>query len=483
MNNKTIKYVKLFGSTNIGRDFFCFIDTFKIIFSKNKIFPYKFKNVLYKMELREYEMFISQEDLDNINDYTFKHSQLTNKLLSEFKKNEAKFKIFWEHDKIFSSKKYYKKSLALLNLAGGYMLATFPDFYCKVEDYCLNNIKKYVDSSKANEVFQIMTSSTTATTLMNKDRDYIKLLEKKNKNTLHSCDVASFVNTYYFSESSNTDNFNVLSSKTINDRIKRDVKKLIKIKKDYVKNLAGLKNVACKQKALEKKYKFDKRLNNYFYMLRTLGCLRMEIRMRITQPAETTVKLWYDKLEKQLNFKLWITPSELERLLKDSSDNRYKNSLKKLRENRKRGYIWHLNNGQANFIYKKEWNKFLKVHRLEEGDGGSELSGTVSYRGNKEKIQGKVYRIVQGEKNLAVSIDRFPKGGILVANQTTPVFVPALKKARAVITDEGGIMSHAAIVSREFKVPCIVGTKKATQVLKKGDLIEVNTIEGVVRMI
>lgn len=58
-----------------------------------------------------------------------------------------------------------------------------------------------------------------------------------------------------------------------------------------------------------------------------------------------------------------------------------------------------------------------------------------------------------------------------------------MKKAAAIITDEGGITCHAAIVSRELNIPCIIGTKVATKILKDGDLVEVNAEKGVVKII
>ena len=56
----------------------------------------------------------------------------------------------------------------------------------------------------------------------------------------------------------------------------------------------------------------------------------------------------------------------------------------------------------------------------------------------------------------------------------------AMKKASAIITDEGGIICHAAIASRELKKPCIIGTKIATKILKDGDLVEVDADNGIV---
>ncbi len=77
----------------------------------------------------------------------------------------------------------------------------------------------------------------------------------------------------------------------------------------------------------------------------------------------------------------------------------------------------------------------------------------------------------------------FEEGDALVTSMTSPEFIHAMRKASAVITDTGGITSHAAIVSRELKIPCIVGTKIATSVLKDGDLIEIDTKNGIVKRI
>ena len=78
---------------------------------------------------------------------------------------------------------------------------------------------------------------------------------------------------------------------------------------------------------------------------------------------------------------------------------------------------------------------------------------------------------------------RFQDGAILVTTMTTPEFVPIMKKALAVVTNEGGVLCHAAIVARELKKPCIIGTKIATQILRDGDLVEVDAEKGVVKIL
>ncbi len=77
-------------------------------------------------------------------------------------------------------------------------------------------------------------------------------------------------------------------------------------------------------------------------------------------------------------------------------------------------------------------------------------------------------------------IGKVKKGDILVAKMTSPDYVPAMKVALAIITDEGGVTSHAAIVSRELGLPCIVGTKSATKSLKDNQVITVNGRLGTV---
>jgi len=80
-------------------------------------------------------------------------------------------------------------------------------------------------------------------------------------------------------------------------------------------------------------------------------------------------------------------------------------------------------------------------------------------------------------------LNKMQDGYILVAAQTNPNYLPAMKQAAAIITDEGGITSHAAIVSRELGIPSVIGTKIATKVLRDGDMVEVDAEQGMVRIL
>lgn len=103
------------------------------------------------------------------------------------------------------------------------------------------------------------------------------------------------------------------------------------------------------------------------------------------------------------------------------------------------------------------------------------IKGTTASAG---KSKGKVKIILK--KNEFYKLNA---GEILVTSMATPDFIVIMKRASAIVTDEGGLSCHAAIVSRELGIPCIIGTKIATQVLKDGDLVEVDADKGVVRKI
>src|SRR3989344_305622 len=98
------------------------------------------------------------------------------------------------------------------------------------------------------------------------------------------------------------------------------------------------------------------------------------------------------------------------------------------------------------------------------------ISGASAYRGN---AKGRV-KIVTPEN---IDLVDFEEGDILVADNTDVRFIDLMKKAAAIITERGGILSHASIVARELKKPCIVGVMGVTTKLKIGDMVEVNADE------
>lgn len=77
----------------------------------------------------------------------------------------------------------------------------------------------------------------------------------------------------------------------------------------------------------------------------------------------------------------------------------------------------------------------------------------------------------------------YPENSILVTGMTRPEYLALIKKSLAIITDAGGMLSHAAIIARELKIPTIVGTETATKVLKDGDMVEVDADKGIIKIL
>lgn len=105
---------------------------------------------------------------------------------------------------------------------------------------------------------------------------------------------------------------------------------------------------------------------------------------------------------------------------------------------------------------------------------------------NKGKAEGSA-KIIRADYDnfdaLGEKVEEMNPGDILFAETTSPELIQACKKASAIVTDQGGLLSHAAIISRELNIPCIVGTNDATKVFKDGDKVEVDADNGIVKKI
>ncbi len=145
---------------------------------------------------------------------------------------------------------------------------------------------------------------------------------------------------------------------------------------------------------------------------------------------------------------------------------------------RKNGFAVVIDKERMEYLDSKTAKKFWNIYVEEKTFGNvKNIVGIVVSRG-RGVAKGKVKIIINPSERLS-----FKKGDILVAPMTSPEYIFLMKKAAAVITDTGGITSHAAIVSRELNIPCIIGTKIATKVLHDGDYIEVDAERGMVKVI
>ena len=149
-------------------------------------------------------------------------------------------------------------------------------------------------------------------------------------------------------------------------------------------------------------------------------------------------------------------------------------------------------NSDYRSLVKRRMKKFAitlrngKIKVYSGGKASAKIAKLVEIINPEQKIEGTGASggLVKGRVKIINHREEFGKfkaGGILVTTMTHPEFLGIMRQAKAIITDEGGITCHAAIVARELGIPCVINTKIATRVLKDGDLVEVDADRGIVK--
>jgi len=261
--------------------------------------------------------------------------------------------------------------------------------------------------------------------------------------------------------------------------LKKIFKKDSRVIAKQIKELENYSQKVKRQKQkLIKKYKFNQVSKNLFYFFTQLAHWR-DKRKKYAQIINN-----YSYYFAQRNAKEWRFPLELalesygdeiKKLPQRLSKSRLKKFRQELEKRRESNAIYGVGkNGvkiitgvKARQLAKRMEKRFAKQHK--------EIKGNI---GNCGCCRARV-KIIKGDKEFF----KFRAGNIIVAPMTRPEYILLMKKATGIITDEGGISCHAAIVSRELNIPCIVGTQVATQFLKDNDLVELNADKGIVKII
>lgn len=256
-------------------------------------------------------------------------------------------------------------------------------------------------------------------------------------------------------------------------------KKLLKIK-DHKTLLASLKRdeIALKQTLNHKKRLAGKlpknitRLLNAFEVLAEMHDTRKEIQMRMMSAGFLITNSLLKKTKTPQIFRNFILLDEYADMAKG-----VKPPAQELQRRMKAYWCQFTADGKTLMLSGKKAKNRIKQSKI---DAPENYSANNVLKGASAS-PGKAVGRARVELNATVLNRTIKPGEILVTSQTTPEFAPAMKKAAAIVTDEGGITSHAAIVSRELKKSCVIGTKTATQMLKTGDLLEVNADMGWVK--
>lgn len=189
-----------------------------------------------------------------------------------------------------------------------------------------------------------------------------------------------------------------------------------------------------------------------------------------------------DELFTILSKQFKIQPYVFQDLTQQEIVELYDNKLPDVGRTSERQKAFVINYDRRHFYEGQRAQAIIKMFR-DDVSGTRVVSGRVASLG---KAVGPVKIINVDYTDLGLlhkEIATMNKGDILIAETTSPELIIACKKAAAIVTDIGGLLSHAAIVSREFGIPCIVGTKNATKVFKDGDIVEVDAEKGTVTKI
>ena len=273
-----------------------------------------------------------------------------------------------------------------------------------------------------------------------------KGLESKETNR----EMEKYLDKYMFFGAFET--FKVLDRDALIKRLKQE-----KIQKDNKESISSENKKPIKNKLVD--------------ILSDYAALRSDLSQYWTTP----IVLGKLKLFKEISRRSKIKLKDLELMLREELNGIFKGKIKnpKIKDNK---LALVSGNYRIRFYYN---DNYQKIKALVEQDEQGFKKGVVVNKG----IARGVIKVISSEFNLEKQFPKFKKGDILVTQMTTPNYLPILRQASGIITDEGGMLSHAAIVSRELNLPCIVGTKNATKLLKDEDFIELNANEGIIKIL
>ncbi len=241
------------------------------------------------------------------------------------------------------------------------------------------------------------------------------------------------------------------------------------LEKELQRVLNEDKETEKKQRELERFFKLDEYGKKLFTLARTF-MFQKEYRKQVLYHSFFVVFELRKEIAKRSGVSLknlsYALPSEIEQILLSNLDSSALNARKKL--------CVYLPSEQKVFVSEQAEKFVASILPPLVSTDIKELRGESAFVG--QTIRGNVKVVLTLH-----DLNKLRHGDVLISPATSPAMVPAMKIASAIVTDQGGLTCHAAIVSRELRKPCVIGTKIATKVLKDDDVVEVDTVNGIVK--
>lgn len=358
----------------------------------------------------------------------------------------------------------------------GYFKTSRPEFESVAEDKLKKLLlKKLTDPEEVQTVFEVLTSSGKLDEVNKEFIDWVALLSKHPK---VEETILKHLYKYPWVVAQSFDLKGIIS--TMRRKYYHDRKELRSLRLRVAELKHAKAELRVKQRILFIKFN-NKQINYLGWLFRELG----EERFRLKggwSGADFLYLPLYLEISRRSNIPLGDLCSsyrlgEVLQAIKNHQPIVSRAELKK----RKAAYVLWLKRGKLFFFCGDDAEEIIsqELKHIYKKLDTSGLKGQIASSGI---AKGRARIIVSGNISMLKQAFRdFRKGNVMVTTMTQPNMVPLMRKAAAIVTDEGGLVSHAAILAREFKIPCIVGTEIGTRIFRNGDLVEVDANKGIVR--
>jgi phosphohistidine swiveling domain-containing protein len=373
-----------------------------------------------------------------------------------------------------------------------YFLASQPHRLIKFEDKIRAELRKKVALVKVDEYMSQLATSEKQTKLGEEELEWLKLVQTAQKHKTSYTKVnlleKKFPKIYeridhhfqiYKLLSLGDGNWNVSIDYYLNNFI-RDIKKNEAYIAKRIEELESFEqNVLVKRNEIIKILSLSEEIVLICTLLAELGHIRLLNRIEGWIPIIYGLRPVSQELGRRLEINPWYLMFTLKEELEDILKGGQKLDKELLRKRSdSKDYLMLVESGHLKIFYGEDAvKKYKRMVPQQDLTKEEEVKGMVAMSG---KVQGKVCLYNWGD-DLEEKINQMKQNKILVAGHTRPAMMPLIREALGIVTDEGGITSHAAIVSRELKIPSVINTKNATKVFKDGELVEIDALKGVVR--
>lgn len=364
----------------------------------------------------------------------------------------------------------FKVTSELLRNLFAYFNCTNPQFTSSLESEVLSEISDLVDTDPES-VFRDLCVSQKHSLIQLEQIDWMKLVIAVQKGKDAPVLLKEHFEKYKYLVGDEGNK--KVSIESLQELLESEIQQEIRYELDLDKALAftnKLKELKAKHIS---EYNLSDTLVKKTRILSDVGHVRLELRSAWTAVFHL-IRMQLESLREQNNL-------DIDLLLSYTADEIVEwIEAKKQFIARPTNFSVNIQEGECSLLFGEEAKTKDDFCVQENISDDGALKGNTAFPGN---VTGEVVVIEWGSADFDEKLSNFPEGAVLVAGQTRPMLVPAIKKALAIVTDEGGITSHAAIVAREFQKPCVIGTGSATEVLKDGDLVQVDATNGFIKII